>query len=136
MPSPQRGGVQFVRHVAFAVFEFAAPRSHSSPNALSMIVSPHLRVWQFVRHVAFGLLLLLAPASHCSPAAMSRMPLPQVSADLQSPEQPSPETLLPSSQTSPVSLMPSPQRGFWQLLRHLSGRSAFETSLSHCSPCI
>src|SRR5437899_782290 len=64
------------------------------------------------------------------------MPLPHVSRDLQSPEQPSPDTLLPSSHASPVSLMPSPQRGFWQSVRHASATFAFDTPLSHCSPCI
>src|SRR5689334_15691063 len=42
------------------------------------------------------------------------MPLPQVSSDLQSLEQPSPSIWLPSSQTSPTSLsmMPLPQVSF------------------------
>ncbi len=42
------------------------------------------------------------------------IPLPHVSSDLQSAEQPSPETLLPSSQTSPfdLSTMPLPHASF------------------------
>ena len=83
----------------------------SRAEAVSMIVSPHLRSLQSVRHVAFGLLLFAAPASHCSPFAMSMMPLPQVSSDPQFAEQPSPEIALPSSHTSALSRIVSPQRG-------------------------
>src|SRR5690242_16217676 len=49
------------------------------------------------------------PLSHCSPFCASSIALPQVSCDWQSGEQPSPATLLPSSQTSPTSSRPLPQ---------------------------
>src|SRR5438045_3948156 len=41
MPSPQRCARHVVRHAAFAAFELPAPASHCSPNAVSMIESPH-----------------------------------------------------------------------------------------------
>src|SRR5437016_8267772 len=52
--------------------------------------------------------------SHASPAAISTTPLPQLSFDLQSAEQPSPSLWLPSSQASPaaVSVIPLPHVSF------------------------
>src|SRR5437588_296060 len=137
MPSPQRRSVQPVRQAASGAFEFAAPLSHCSPNALSTTVSPHFCDWQLVRHVALGLFELSPPASHCSPLIGSITPLPQVSFDLQSAEQPSPETVLPSSQTSPfvLSRMPSPQRCGMQLMRHAAfGALLLEAPASQTSP--
>src|SRR5256885_5915983 len=75
-PSPHRCGRQFVRQLAFAVFEFAAPRSQISPNALSTMLSPHFWPWQLVRQDAFGLFELRPPLSHCSPFPTSMMPCP------------------------------------------------------------
>src|SRR5207248_9251383 len=43
------------------------------------------------------------------PSRASRMPLPQLSSDRQSALQPSPLTVLPSSQASPASMTPLPQ---------------------------
>src|SRR5439155_1120774 len=59
--SPQRPGRQFGRHAAPGLFEFAAPASHSSPNALSTMLSPHFWLWQLVRQVALGLFELSPP---------------------------------------------------------------------------
>lgn len=64
-------------------------------------------------------------SSHCSPLSASTTPLPQVSLERQSEEQPSPATTLPSSQASAASRIPSPQRCGWQLVRH----AAFASSL-------
>src|ERR1041385_648592 len=110
MPSPQRRGVQFVRHIASAAFEFDAPRSHSSPDRLSTILSPQRCVVQSGRHAAFGVFAFIEPLSHCSPLIVSMMALPHTSSDLQSAEQLSPDVVFPSSQISPVSRMLSPQR--------------------------
>src|SRR3569623_57709 len=133
--SPQRGGGQFVRHVMFGRFELFVPRSHASPSTVSVIASPHTGSLQVGRHAAFGALELPEPASLCSPFAWSMMPLPHVSFDLQSAEQPSPDTTLPSSHTSPVSWIPSPQRSGVQLTRHAAlGRFEFAEPLSHSSP--
>src|SRR5439155_5949626 len=98
------------------------PTSHHSARVLSEMASFPTRRSSDVRHGAFGLFELFTPASHCSPLIVSTMPLPQVSFDLQSPEQPSPDTLLPSSQTSPfvVSTIPSQQRCGLQFLRHVA----------------
>src|SRR5262245_3478936 len=51
----------------------------------------------------------MLPSSHTSPAATSSVSLPQPSADWQSAAQPSPLSVLPSSQTSSTSLMSLPQ---------------------------
>src|SRR4029077_13167873 len=88
-------------------------------------------------HGAFGALLFAAPASHCSPFAVSTIELPQVSFDLQSLEQPSPETVLPSSQTSPLVLSstPSPQRCGAQFVRQVAfGAFEFAAPRSQISP--
>src|SRR3569623_1042168 len=101
-----------------------------------MIESPHVCSLQFVRHAAFGRFEFTPrPRSPCSPFATSTIELPHVSSDLQSAEQPSPEIVLPSSQTSPVSTIWSPQRGSWQFVRHLSLVSELLRPLSHASPC-
>src|SRR3954464_5209245 len=57
---------------------------------------------------------IVLPSSQTSPTVVSTTPLPQVSSDLQSLEQPSPSTWLPSSQISPTSLSrtPLPQVSF------------------------
>src|SRR5262245_12128265 len=64
------------------------------------------------------------------------MPLPHTSVDEQSGRQPSPNALLPSSQTSPLKLstMVSPHRRGVQLVRH-AAFAAFEFAAprSHCS---
>src|SRR5205823_2208253 len=78
MLSPQRCGRQFVRHVAFAAFEFDTPRSQTSPRLVSMMVSPHFGSLQVVRHGAFGVFAFAAPASHCSPLIVSVTLLPHV----------------------------------------------------------
>src|SRR5256885_2093027 len=65
------------------------------------------------------------------------MPLPQVSFDLQSLEQPSPAVVLPSSQTSPsaLSTTPSPQRGSTHDGRHGAlGLFEFAAPASQTSP--
>src|SRR5436305_1850028 len=79
---------------------FIMPSSHCSPCSGSTTMSPHACSLQVVRHAASGLFELPVPRSHCS-NIVSTMPLPQTSSDRQSAEQPSPEMLLPSSQTSP-----------------------------------
>src|SRR3569623_1756182 len=63
-------------------------------------------LWQSGSHASPAVVL---PSSHFSPHVLSRMPLPQVSFDLQFPEQPSPSVMLPSSQSSPTSTLPLPQ---------------------------
>ena len=87
-------------------------RSAFVVTAVSMMVSPHDCVLQVVRQVAWGLLELSPPLSHCSMSTISMMTLPQVSFDLQSAEQLSPDTTLPSSQTSRfvLSRIVTPQR--------------------------
>src|SRR5262249_43678997 len=75
------------------------------------------------------------PLSHCSFLMGSMMPLPHVSSERQSPEQPSPDVMLPSSQTSATSLFLSPQRGTWQSGQHRSAASSWSMPASHCSPC-
>src|SRR5947209_3342485 len=65
------------------------------------------------------------------------MPLPHVSFDLQSLEQPSPLVVLPSSQISPLVLsrMPSPQRCGRQFGRQVAfALLEFAAPRSHCSP--
>src|SRR5262249_30087938 len=42
------------------------PSSHTSPLAVSTMLSPHRRGTQFGRHAAFGAFELAAPLSHCS----------------------------------------------------------------------
>src|SRR5512143_2661046 len=75
-----------------------------------MIESPHFGSLQFVRHAEFGRLEFCVPLSHCS-VIVSTMLLPHTSRDLQSDEQPSPETVFESSQISPrlASTTPLPQ---------------------------
>src|SRR3569832_1044854 len=63
------------------------------------------------------------PSSQNSPAAVLSTWSPHASADLQSPEQPSPSMMLPSSQTSPGSTMPLPH----ELLMHTAWTAA------HCN---
>src|SRR3990167_8577809 len=74
-----------------------------------MIVSPQIGSMQLVRHIESGSFELRPPRSHCSVTA-SMIVLPQSSSDLQSDEQPSPLTVLLSSQTSPraasITLLP------------------------------
>src|SRR3569623_970443 len=102
-----------------------------------MIESPHVCSLQFVRHAAFGRFEFTPrPRSHCSPFATSTIELPHVSSDLQSAEQPAPETVLPSAQTSPGSTILSPQRGSWQFVRHLSFVFALFVPSSHTSPSV
>src|SRR5689334_19956929 len=102
-----------------------------------MIESPHFCGWHVVRQVAFGELELRPPLSQTSPLIVSMTPLPQVSLDLQSAEQPSPAVVLPSSQASPLVLsrMLSPPRWGWQLVRHDAfGRFELAPPASHSSP--
>src|SRR5437879_3714055 len=73
-----------------------------------MIASPQRCNLHVVRHVASAALEFITPRSHCSPFATSMMLLPHVSSDRQSPEQPSPETVLLSSHTSPTVLSSTP----------------------------
>src|SRR3569623_1179838 len=102
-----------------------------------MIESPHVCSLQFVRHAAFGRFEFTPrPRSHCSPIATSTIELPHVSSDLQSAELPSPETVLPSSQSSPVSTCFSAQGGSWQFVRHLSFVFALFVPSSHTSPSV
>src|SRR2546425_1074140 len=101
MPSPQRAGTQVVRHGALGAFELLAPASQTSPSVVSTFFSLILRPPRSALFPDSALFGSVSPSSHCSPLIVSMMPLPQVSFDLQSAEQLSPETLLPSSQTSP-----------------------------------
>ena len=132
--SPQRGSWQFVRHVVGAVARSACRCRTARRGRGSTIASPHarqlaVRAARRVRRVGVA-----APRSHCSPI-VSTMPLPQTSRDLQSDEQPSPETVLPSSQTSPrpLSRTPLPQTSVdWQSAEQPSPRAVLPSS--HSSP--
>ena len=77
------------------------PSSHCSPGSVRPL--PHIRTER-----QSG--AQLGVPSQISPREVSTMRLPQVSLERQSERQPSPERLLPSSQTSPMSTRPSPQR--------------------------
>ncbi len=106
-PSPHEGNVQSESHAT----SFPPPVSHCSPAVALTIWSPHCCSVQLALQFA-----LSVPSSHCSPASTSTRLLPQVSLDWQSARQPSPDTLLPSSQNSPLSMEPLPQlssRQFW-----------------------
>ena len=97
----------------------------SQTSSPSMIPLPQPAVTQPARHpaAAFG-------GSHSSPASQSTMPLPQDSLLWQSAPQPSPPSLLPSSQTSPPSTIPLPQYMDWQVTEQpLAGFGG-----SHSSP--
>src|SRR3569623_1689608 len=93
-------------HVSFDVQSAEQPSpavellsSQTSPRAVSMMPSPQCGSVQSLWQPALVIDFL---SSHCSPFAASTMPLPHVSFDLQSPEQLSPETMLPSSRPSPA----------------------------------
>src|SRR6185312_3145297 len=116
MPSPHAASVQLALQCPVST-----PSSHSSPRAWLILPSPQKAMVQSRLHVAVSVGQSLphaavsarsVPGSHCSPT--STVPLPHFSSDLQSAEQPSPEAVLPSSQTSPltVSTMPLPQVSF------------------------
>src|SRR5688572_317562 len=77
------------------------PRSHCSPG--STMPLPHARS-ERQSGPQFG-----PGGSQTSPICVSTTPLPQLSVDLQFDAQPSPPTVLPSSQASPQSLMLLPQ---------------------------
>src|SRR3569623_366344 len=135
--SPQRASVQFDRHCWFGRSLFATPRSHCSPKASSTIESPHFWRTHVVRHVAFGRFESSPPLSHCSLLTTSITPLPPVSFDRQSAEQPSPAVSFPSSHCSPfvLSTIRSPQRCGWQFVRHVMfGRFELFVPRSHASP--
>src|SRR6185312_13310137 len=116
MPSPHADRVQLPLQCAVWT-----PSSHCSLRARSILLSPQKAtvqsrlqlpdsVGQSLPHDAVS--ARSGPGSHSSP--LSTVPLPHFSSDLQSAEQPSPDAVLPSSQTSPlmVSTMPLPQVSF------------------------
>jgi len=80
--------------------------SQDSPRAELTLPSPQNATVQSALQLA-----VWPEVSHCSPVPGSTMPLPHISSERQSAEQPSPLTLLPSSQTSPFAgwTFPLPQ---------------------------
>src|SRR5678815_1266647 len=93
----------------------AAPNPGSQPSPAETTPSPQWSM-QSRRHrppllllgaVQSGLIASVVPQSHCS--SLSTKPLPHSSVDRQSALQPSPATVLPSSQASPVSTTWLPQ---------------------------
>ena len=99
------------------------PSSHTSPASWTPLP-------QYMATHSAEQLAAASGGSHSSPASESIMPLPQLSLLPQSAEQPSPETLLPSSQTSPGSTTPLLQNMDW----HEGEHAAAGSGGSHCSP--
>src|SRR5690349_22721732 len=91
-PSPHTLGRQVGKHASLAS---VLPSSHSSPATALRTPSPHTTNVQLMSHE-----LDIPPVSQSSPASVSM--LPHDSFDWHRLLQPSPDTLLPSSQVSPV----------------------------------
>src|SRR3712207_4257817 len=92
MPSPQRRRVQLTLQLIDS-----PDVSHCSVrgSCRSTALSPHMAKTHVLRQLSS---LLVLPSSHCS--SRSRAPLPHFSSERQSALQPSPLTVLPSSQIS------------------------------------
>ena len=101
------------------------PSSQTSPGSTKPL--PQYISWHKGEHLASS-----SGGSQASSASQSIMPLPQLSSLRQSLEQPSPPSLLPSSQASPSSSTPSPQLAPMnlQLLPHWGSVSMFGGSQS------